>query len=53
MKKTYLSPNTTVVVLATKVTILAGSVEGTGIKGSASGSYDVLSRDYDAWDDED
>ena len=50
MKKTYINPEIVIVKIATQQ-MLAGS--GLGISGETNNTGDLLSRDYDDWDDED
>ena len=52
MKKQYICPKTRVVTINAAKHILAGSATGTDIHGSASSSYDVLSRESSDWDEE-
>ena len=52
MKKTYIAPEINVYRIDYHTSLLAGSAQGTGIKGDANGAYEVLSRDNGFWDDE-
>jgi len=53
MKKTYLSPNTTILVIEVQQ-VIAASPAGTDVKdGGASSDYETLSRrSISVWDDE-
>ena len=49
MKKTYINPEMEIVKIATQQ-MLAGS--GLGISGETKDTNDLLSRDYDDWDED-
>ena len=54
MKKTYLSPETDILMLHADQNILTGSANGTGVfDKEADNNLDVLSRRRSVWDDED
>lgn len=53
MKKTYIAPEINVYRIDYHTSLLAGSAQGTGIKGDASSENAVLGRGNSFWDDED